>query len=301
MGDIGFDENGNELTIRVDNIAYDCDTEELVIIEYKNEKNSKVLKQAEKYKRVVNKHPDIFNERKYDESGDKEEKSIHYPFKNIRVMIIAPEFDPIVKKECQKKECLDNFELWEVSLWDKCNHKEGEVIYKNTEKKKTEKLLIDLKKLELTEEDVIEKNVPEDVREEISALYYCFKEKMSECDVYPIHLSDGVSFRAKANNQIVCIVYFHKYYNKYDLMLHFNTDKLVCPIFETNNCKLCPKNRTNRERDCPEEKTNSDLGCLKNIKCKDYVGNYELILKSEEDVDFAFEFFKQAYEEKMEE
>ena len=79
-----------------------------------------------------------------------------------------------------------------------------------------------------------------------------------------------------------------------------NTDKLVCPISETN-CELCPKNRTNKERDCPKDRTNSDLGCLRNIKCKDYVGTYEFILKSEDDVDFAFEFFKQVYEEKTEE
>ena len=291
LGDIGFDENGKELTIRVDNIAYDKNKEELVIIKNKNKKNSKVLKQAEKYLKVVNKYPNVFNERKYNEFGKKEEKSIHYSFENIRVMIIAPEFDPI-----HKKEHPDNFDLWEVSLWDKRNNNEGEVIYKKLEKgsKKgvTKKKVIDLSEVKLTEKDVIENNVPEDKREEICALYCSFKEKVNYEDIVLRFLTNGVSFRV--NNKIICIVYF----NKNSIKFHYNTDELVCPIFETNKCELCSKNRTNREHDCPEDKTNRDLGCLRNIKCKDYVGNYELILNSEEDIDFAFELFKQVYKEK---
>lgn len=296
LGDIGFDENKKELTIIPDNIAYDKKTKELVIIEYKNELNLKVLKQAEKYRRVVNEHIDVFNVREYDEDGNLEKEPIKYPVNDgkIRVMIIAPEFDPSHEKDP------NGFELWEVSLWDKRNNGEGEVIYKKLKEDKTIKLDVNLRDLELTEKDVIENNVPEDKREEISALYCGFRKKvMDECDVELIPITNGVAFRA--NYQIVCIVYFHKYYNKYDLQLHYKTDELVCPIFETNKCELCSKNRTNREHDCPEDKTNRDLGCLRNIKCKGYVGNYELILNSEEDIDFAFELFKQVYEEKTEE
>ena len=161
---------------------------------------------------------------------------------------------------------------------------------------KTEKFDIQLGDVELTEEDVIENNVPKDKRKEISDLYYSFKEKvMDEYDVDLIFITNGVAF--KVNNQIVCIVYFHKNYTKYDLQLHYKMEEPVCPINETS-CELCPKNRTNRESDCPEDKTNRDLGCLRNLKCKDYVGNYELILKPNDDIDFAFEFFKQAYKEK---
>lgn len=284
LGDIGFDEDGKELTIRVDNIAFDEKKNELVIIEYKNELEPKVLKQAEKYKRVVQAHPDVFNERKYNEWGCKEEKPINYPFENIRMMIIAPEFDPT-----DKKDCPNEFELWEVSLWDKHNNGEGEVIYKKLDSKRTEKLDIDLGDLELTEEDVIEKNVPKNKREEISALYYSFKEKVkSEYVIDSIPLSNGVSFRV--NNKIACIVYFHKYYNEYDLKLHYKADELVCPIIGTNTCKIdCPKNKTGTEK----------LDCPKSIK--GYVGDYELILKPGENIDCAFELFKQVCDEKTEE
>ena len=282
LGDIGFDENGKELTVIPDNIAYDEKTKELVIIEYKNELNLKVLKQAEKYKRVVNEHLDVFSLREYNESGNLEKEPIKYPVNDgkIRVMIIAPEFDPSQIKNPK------GFELWEVSLWDKRNNGEGEVIYKKLKADKTIKLDVNLKDLELTEKDVIKNNVPEDKREEISVLYCNFRKKVTdECDVELIPITNGVAFRA--NNQIACIVYFHKYYNKYDLQLHFKTDKPVCPINETNACKL----------DCPKNKTNSDFGCLKKLK-DSYVGNYELILEHNEDIDFAFELFKQVYNEK---
>ena len=302
LGDIGFDENRSpkeKLTVIPDNIAFD-ETGDLVIIEYKNKSDPNVLKQVEKYRRVVENNPDIFNKCEYAVSGKKLKKPVSFQFdkkKKIRTMIIAPEFYSTVKKEC------NDVELWEVSLWDKHNNGKGEVIYKNLKSGKTVKLDINLGDVELTEKDVIENNVPEEKRKEICDLYRSFRKKvmdeyaLDDEDLIPI--TNGVAFRA--NNQIVCIVYFHKFYGKYDLQIHYKTDELVCPLKETNNCELCPKNRTNRESDCPEDKANSDLSCLRNIKCKGYVGNYELILNSEENVDFAFEFFKQAYEEKMEE
>lgn len=295
MGDIGFDENRSpkeKLTVIPDNIAFD-ETGDLVIIEYKNKSDPNVLKQVEKYRRVVENNPDIFNKREYDLSGKKLKEPVSCPFKNIRTMIIAPKFYSTVKKECK------DVELWEVSLWDKLNNDEGEVIYKNLKSGNTVKLDINLGDVELTVKDVIENNVPEEKRKEICDLYSSFRKKVmdeyDECDVDLIPITNGVAFRV--NNQLVCIVYFHKFYQKYDLQIHFKLDEPVCPINETNDCEFCPKNRTNRKSDCPEDKTNTDLGCLRNLKCKDYVGNYELILNSEENVDFAFEFFKQAYEE----
>ena len=289
LGDIGFDENRTpkeKLSVIPDNIAFDKKTEELVIIEYKNKSEPNVLKQVEKYRRVVKNNPDFFNKREYGVLGNKLKEPVSFPFGNIRIMIIAPEFDPTVKKECK------DVELWEVSLWDKCNNGEGEVIYKNLKSGKTEKINIDLGDVELTEKDVIENNVPKEKRKEISDLYYSFRKKvmdeyaLDDEDLIPI--TNGVAFRA--NNQIVCIVYFHKFYGKYDLQLHYKMDEPVCPINENNTCKL----------DCPKNKTNSELGCLKKLK-DSYVGNYELILKPNDDIDFAFEFFKQAYEEQMEE
>lgn len=302
LGDIGFDENRSpkeKLSVIPDNIAFDKKTGELVIIEYKNKSDPNVLKQVEKYKRVVRNNLKEFNKREYNVSGNKLEEPVFFQFdkEKYRIMIIAPEFDPTVKKEC------NDVELWEVSLCDKHNNGKGKVIYKNLKSGYKVKLDIDLGDVELTEKDVVENNVPEEKRKEICDLYRSFRKKvMDEYDEYDVDLipiTNGVAFRV--NNQLVCIVYFHKFYGKYDLQIHYKTDELVCPLKETNNCELCPKNRTNKERDCPKDKTNSDLGCLRNIKCKDYVGNYEFILKSEEDVDFAFELFKQAYEEKMEE
>lgn len=265
LGDIGFDENKSQkekLKVIPDNIAFDEKTGELVIIEYKNKSDPNVLKQVEKYKRVVKNNPKEFNKRKYDVLGNKLEEPVFFPFdkQNIRTMIIAPEFDPTVKKECPA-----DVELWEVSLWDKCNNGEYEVIYK-FDSKNIKKLSIDLGDVELTENDVIENNVPEEMRDEICDLYCSFRKKVKdECDVELIPLSNGVSFRA--NNQIVCIVYF----NKYSIKLHYNTDEL-------DGCERL----------------------VKIPKDKKYVGNFELKLNPKDDVGCAFKLFKKVYNEKME-
>jgi len=264
LGDIGFDENRTpeeKLKVIPDNIAFDEKTGELVIIEYKNKSDPNVLKQVEKYKRVVRNNLKEFNKRKYDVLGNELEEPVFFPFdkEKYRIMIIAPEFDPTVKKECP-----DDVELWEVSLWDKCNNSEGEVIYK-LDSKNIKKLSIDLREVKLTEKDVIENNVPEEMRDEICDLYCSFRKKVKdECDVELIPLSNGVSFRV--NNQIACIVYF----NKYSIKLHYNTDEL-------DGCERL----------------------VKIPKDKKYVGNFELKLNPKDDVGCAFKLFKKVYNEKM--
>ena len=258
LGDTGFDEDGKELTIRVDNIAFDENTKELVIIEYKNELEPKVLKQAEKYRRVVKKYIDVFNRRKYDEFGKPEKKQIEYPVNenNIRVMIIAPEF---TEEQLQNDE--DDIELWKVSLYDN-----GKVTYENMKTNdEIKELNIDLDDLDFTEQKTLKGKGEENIK-----LYYEFKDKVMDNYNESIDfrfLVDAVSFRT--NNQIVCIFHLS---NK--PKIHYFTDKLI-------DCE-------NKTRDISEITTGGKA-------------NYELVLSSESDIDYAFDLFEQVYLQKNEE
>lgn len=247
--------------LRADNIAFDG--EKLVIIEYKNELvKQKVMDQAKEYY-------DLFKEstKNCDRLYKKDKKvcairlSDEEVFCSEEIRVII--IGPEFSKDFDNKYA---FELWNVSLYD-----DGRIIYKNNE---TDELIkefnVDKEELSyltsigLTEEKLLNKYKDA----EILDLYSSFKEKVcaNYDDVVLRFLSDGVSFRV--NNQIACIVYF----NKYSIKFHYN-------ITELEGCE--------KLEEIPEE--------------YNYVGNFELKLKPEEDIDCAFKLFEKVYKEKMEE
>ena len=234
--------------LRVDNLAFDKDTETLVIIEYKNKKNFTVIEQAKSYLEKAKEKPEVFGKR----LKDKKE----YDFKDIRVMIISPEF---TQDQLNNNE--EDIELWQVSLYD-----DGKVSYENMKTNDDIKELnIDLADLDFTEQKTLKDKPEENIK-----LYDKFKEKVMDKYNDSIdfrYLVDAVSFRT--NNQIVCIFHLS---NK--PKIHYFTDKLI-------DCE-------NKTRDISEITTGGKA-------------NYELVLSSESDIDYAFDLFEQVYLQKNEE
>ena len=184
--------------LRLDNLAFDEKTKTFVIIEYKNELNLNVINQAQEYYDLVKNNPEYF--------ADRLDNRTDIDFDNTRVMIIGLEFTPN-----QINNTNDNFEIWEISLYD-----DGKVIYENMKTGETKELMTEPEELELTEEKILN-----DKPQEICDLYLNFKEKvMSEFDdIKLIYLVKAVSFRA--NNQIACIFRLES-----PAKIHYHTDEL---------------------------------------------------------------------------
>ena len=173
--------------LRLDNLAFDEKNNSFVIIEYKNQFNANVLKQAQDYHGLLLNNKDFFLKRL--------ENPKNVNFDNTRVMIISPKFsdDQITKVESP-------FELWQVSLYDDCC-----VEYKNLHTGKTRTLEVSKDELKLTEDDLLNNKT-----DEISRLYHALRNRIRnefndvECKI----LVDEISF--KTNNRIICNVRFLK-------------------------------------------------------------------------------------------
>lgn len=182
---------------RLDNLAFNKKSNSFVIIEYKNELNLNVLNQAQKYYDLVQNNEKFFIE----QVGNTE----NVDFKNTQVLIIGPEFSK------NQKEAKNNFELWEVTLFDN-----GKVTYENLHNNELKILKVNLDDLKLTEETLLE-----DKPEEVIELYIEFKnrlyEEFNELDMK--FLIDAVSI--KAQNEFMCIVNV-----KNSIKIHYYTKKL---------------------------------------------------------------------------
>ena len=248
-----------ETNKRVDTIAFDCETEELVLIEYKNKYDSNVINQVREYLCYVEKCPKYFAKRFAE--GELEEKE--FEFKDIRVMIIGPKFD---------EEQIKNpygFEIWEVSL-----DEENKVTYANMNTCEKIEFTTKPEELKMKEEDTEDSLKFEKRKVENWDLYLNFKEKvMTKKDVKPKFWIGYVSFLK--NEKIVCQIHL-----KGRAKIHYLADNLEDFIKKAAALKK------------EEHET-------RNIKeIESYVGNYELILNSKEDIDYALELFELIYEEK---
>ena len=155
----------------------------------------------------------------------------------------------------------EDIELWQVSLYD-----DGKVSYENMKTNEDIKELnIDLADLDFTEQKTLKDKPEENIK-----LYDKFKDKVMDKYSESIDfrfLVDAVSFRT--NKQIICIFHLS---NK--PKIHYFTDKLI-------DCE-------NKTRDISEITTGGKA-------------NYELVLSSESDMDYAFDLFEQVYLQKNEE
>ena len=202
-----------------------------------------IINQAQDYYDLVKNNPEYFADR-LDNRSD-------IDFENTCIMIIGPEFTPN-----QINNTNDNFEIWEISLYD-----DGKVIYENMKSGETKELMTEPEELELTEEKILS-----DKPQEICDLYLNFKEKViSEFDdLRLIYLVKAVSFRA--NNQIACIFRLET-----PAKIHYHTDEL--------------KDIENKTRDISNISTGAKA-------------NYELILNSKDEIDYAVDLFRQVYLQK---
>ena len=147
-------------------------------------------------------------------------------------------------------------------IWKVSLYDNGKVTYENMKTNEIKELNINLEDLESSEEKTL-KNVKS---EEISKLYKDFKEIVLENfnGTQLKFLNNAVSFRV--NNKIVCIIRLEN-----PVKIHYHTDEL--------------KDVENKTRDI----SNISTGAL---------ANYELILNSEDEIDYALDLFKQVYLEK---
>lgn len=146
-------------------------------------------------------------------------------------------------------------------IWKITLYDDGKVIYENMKTDETKELMTVPEELELTEEKILSDR-PRELRE----LYLNFKEKvMDEFDgIKLIYLVKAVSFRA--NNQIACIFRL-----EIPAKIHYHTDEL--------------EDIENKTRDISNISTGAKA-------------NYELILNSKDEIDYALDLFRQVYLQK---
>lgn len=173
--------------LRLDNLAFDTETNSFVIIEYKNEFNENVLNQVQEYYDLIQENREFF-------TGRLEVKS-NVDFENVRIMIIGPEFSPE-----QIGEAKSNVELWKATLFD-----DGKVTYENLKSSETKTLNINLDDLKITEEMLLK-----DKTHEMIDLYNNLKDKVLDefDDVKIKYMINQFSFRV--NDKLLCVVIFLK-------------------------------------------------------------------------------------------
>ena len=146
-------------------------------------------------------------------------------------------------------------------IWKVSLYDDGKVIYENIKTNETKELMTTLEELKLKE-----KNILSDKSQELRELYLNFKEKvMCEFDdIKLVYLVNGVSF--KVNNHIACIFRLET-----PAKIHYYTEELEDIENKTRNI------------------SNISTGAK---------ANYELILKSEDEVYYALYLFRQVYRQK---
>lgn len=293
----GIKINGSEFndkieSLRIDGLAFDDKSKKFVIIEYKNEFNCNVLKQAKNY--YYNLIESFDGEFKEDGEEDLEEaysclleknreelyrlyeEKFNKDFKDegkgleARVLIIGPEFS---KKQIEKSQDPNNpYELCTVSL-NKSNEINGYVFYEgiNVQNFDKKKLHVNLGNLKLTICTLLN-----DKSDEIKELYKNFENSLlnqiNDLDIK--YLVDAVSIQA--HNEFICNVNVKK-----SIKIYFYTKGL-----DEINKKLEERNRINENlRDIKDISTGGDLAY------------YELTL-TPDDIKYAVDLIKQIYDEK---
>lgn len=294
--------NLNEDKQRMDTLAFDKKTNSFVVIEYKNVLNQNVINQAQRYCDMIKEDPEgfveCFSKGYYDCKDNLKKENIimdDINYENTRAMIIGPEFPDEIDNP-------NNFEIWKITLCDESNGEDdtqndegdecenlcekcekedeiqynGKVIYKklydeygNQDTGEPKKIPVNLRDLKLTEQKTLN-----GIKKENCKLYCAFKNKIKMRYGDDVGLKFWVGFVSFVKDkQTVCIIYL-----KGRTKIHYLADDLK--EFKTQAEKL-KKDKEYETRDI-----------------KNYVGNYELILKSKDDLDYAMELFKLIYDEK---
>lgn len=196
--------------LRLDNLAFDPESNSFVIIEYKNELNLNVLNQAQDYHDLIQENKEFFM--------DRLENKKNVDFKNIKIMIIGPEFT-----QDQINESKDNVELWKITLFD-----DGEVTYENLNDNTVKALNIDLEDLKLTEKMLLD-----DKSDYMKGLYCNLKNRVLDEfeDAHVKFLVDQFAF--KVNDKLISVVRFQK--SSFNIYIYGNDLKDADDLIDISN------------------------------------------------------------------
>ena len=287
---------------RVDNLAFDKETNAFVIIEYKNViVDSDVIDQAQKYYNLIKKHPEKFIEcllEKYpkckENMGKENIKEKDINFENTRVMIVGPSFSNKIDKP-------ENFEFWKISLFDE--NEEEKKTHNNKDEEECEKLCGECKKNDEKNNDQYDGKV----------LY----ENQTTCKCKSLHIKlNELKFSErktlhgikKENCKLYC-AFKNRIKSKYknDVALRFlvgavsfrKNDQIVCKILLEGKTKIHYLSDDSEEFEKQAESLKKEEHKTRPISSiKGYVGDYELELNSKNDIDYAVELFELVYQEK---
>lgn len=255
--------------LRIDTLAFNEETKSFVIIEYKNVKNYSVIDQGYSYLSLllnnkaefVLKYNLVFNT-----SLSKEE----FDFSQTSVMFISPSYTTYQLRSVEFSDIA--FELWKVVkysngtvLYDKVNDTDTTASIKQITNSDNKKQKVNREIKKYTEEDTLD-GKPDDIK----SLYYDLKEFiLSNYDDIGIN-HWKYYFVFKANNKIVV-----------------SASVLSKSIKAWINLK--------------ESELHDPDNRIRNVSNVGHhgVGNYEFIIKSEDDFYYFNKLFKQSYDEKI--
>ena len=253
--------------LRIDTLAFSEETNSFVIIEYKNVKNYSVIDQGYSYLALLlnNKAEFVL---KYNQVLETNCGKEDFDFSQTRVMFISPSYTTYQLKSVEFSDIA--FELWKVSkysnntvLFDMINNHNMLASISQITNTGDQKQNVNKEVKIYTEDDFFTDKTNESIE-----LYNTLKERVfTEFDDVELNITK-LYIGFKINKKIIASVVFQSKL----LNIKINAKKL-------NDYK-------NLTRDI------SNIGHWG-------VGDYEFKLKSEKDLDYFMELFKQAYDEKL--
>lgn len=255
--------------LRIDTLAFNTDTNSFVIIEYKNVKNYSVIDQGYSYLSLLlnNKAEFVL---KYNLVCNTALSKDEFDFSQTNVMFISPSYTTYQLRSVEFSDIA--FELWKVVkysngtvLFDKVNNTDTQASIKQITKENTKKDKVNKEIKKYTEEDTL-MNKSDDIK----SLYDNLKELLlsNYDDIEINHWKYYVAI--KVNNKIVATV-----------------SVLSKSLKSWINLK--------------ETELHDPDGRVRNVSEIGHhgIGDYEYVIKSEDDLYYFNKLFKQAYDEKI--
>ena len=255
--------------LRIDTLAFNEETNSFVIIEYKNVKNYSVIDQGYSYLSLLlnNKAEFVL---KYNLVCNTALSKDEFDFSQTNVMFISPSYTTYQLRSVEFSDIA--FELWKVVkysngtiLFDKVNNTDTQASIKQITKENTKKDKVNKEIKKYTEEDTLMNK-----SEDIVSLYDNLKELLlSNYDDLEInHWKYYVAI--KVNNKIVATVSVLS--KSLKTWINLKETELHDPDGKVRNV--------------------SEIG-------HHGIGDYEYIIKSEDDLYYFNKLFKQSYDEKI--
>lgn len=254
--------------LRIDTLAFNEETNSFVIIEYKKSKNYSVIDQGYSYLSLLlnNKAEFVL---KYNQKFNTNYGKEDIDFTQSKIMFIAPNYTTYQLKAIEFNDLA--FELWKVTkysnntvLYDKLNISENKASIK--EVKTTNKKEDVNKEIIKYTEEMCFNNKPDNIKE----LYENLKERiLNEFEDIEI-VATKLYIVFKTSNKIIISIEAFK--GQLKGWINLKNTKLIDPF--------------NKTRDV------SNIG-------HHGIGDYEMKLANDEDIDYFISLFKQAYKEKL--